>query len=225
MTNPLVSVIMPVYNANKIFFSLAVRSILNQTYKNLELIIVDDGSLKKVVIDEFHDDRIKIVRFQINKGISNALNYGISISNGEYIARMDSDDISHKTRFEQQLVYLKKHPIISSNVYEIDEQGNPLSKSKKLIFHDFVRKFQLYRLLKNPVNHPTIIAHKEVFNLYKYDSDYDGIEDLELWLRMSKRYKIYFDSNYVLDYRINKKSIYNERETKLKNLKEIYIKR
>ena len=113
--NPLVSVIIPAYNANG-FLSDAINSILNQTYKNLEIIIVDDGSTdetpKILKIFAKKDQRIKIIRNKRNLNIANSLNIGIKSAKGNYIARMDADDISLPHRIKNQMNYLHKHPEI-----------------------------------------------------------------------------------------------------------------
>lgn len=193
---------MPVHNTDPIFFNRAVFSIIQQSIKDFELIIVDDGSKPKVDVSIFDDDRIICLRFTKNKGISYALNRAIKISSGEYIARMDSDDVSHVDRFQKQLGLIVDHDIISSNVYLIDENNVRIGKSRSLPFHNIIRRFQLYLLKLNPVNHPTIFAKAKVFKDFEYDEKYNSAQDFELWLRMAKKYKIYFDKNYVLDYRV-----------------------
>jgi glycosyltransferase involved in cell wall biosynthesis len=202
MEQILISVVMPVYNENPQYLNKAILSILGQTVKSLELIIVDDGSSPKVDIRDINDSRIVLLTLKKNMGISHALNKGISIARGMYIARMDSDDISHINRFEHQLRIITKHDIISSNIYLIDEKGNRVGRSLILPFHNFIRRFQLYKLKKNPVNHPTIFAKAKVFKHFKYNEGYRVAQDYELWISMKEDFLVYFDSTYVLDYRI-----------------------
>jgi glycosyltransferase involved in cell wall biosynthesis len=201
MEQILISVVMPVYNENPKYLNKAILSILGQTVKSLELIIVDDGSSPKVDIKDINDSRIVLLTLKKNMGISHALNKGISIARGIYIARMDSDDISHINRFEHQLRIITKHDIISSNIYLIDEKDNRVGRSLILPFHNFIRRFQLYKLKKNPVNHPTIFAKAKVFEYFKYNEGYRVAQDHELWIRMKEDFLVYFDSTYVLDYR------------------------
>ena len=108
------SVIMPVYNTKEEFLREAVESILNQTYTDYELIIIDDGSTNNVeeVINSYKDKRIVYIR-QENTGIVGALNNGWNHAKGEYIARMDSDDVSYPDRFEKQAMFLDNNPDIS----------------------------------------------------------------------------------------------------------------
>ena len=202
MERPLISVVMPYYNTKPKFFYDAIESILSQTYSNLELVLVNDGSTVVYNLDKFKTDkRIVFLTSKSNKGISYSLNLGIQEARGDIIARMDSDDVALPHRLSNQLKLLSKHEIVSSNVYLINKNGEIYGKSKSLVFHDLIRKFQLYFLGDNPVNHPTILARKRIFDQFKYDSKYDGKEDLELWLRMKKSCKIYFDKSYLLLYR------------------------
>ena len=108
-----VSVILPVFNAEKTL-KTAIDSILEQTYKNFELIIINDGSndLSEAIIKEYKDHRLKYFINEVNKGLIYTLNKAVSLCKGEYIARMDSDDISAKNRLETQVRYLTLHPDI-----------------------------------------------------------------------------------------------------------------
>ena len=117
-----ISVIMPVYNVNGEWLREAIDSILSQTYTNFELIIIDDGSTNDTpdILAEYvqKDSRIKIVKGE-HKGISNALNKGLDVADGEFIARMDGDDISLPERFEKQINYLRQNPdvgIVGTNL-------------------------------------------------------------------------------------------------------------
>ena len=108
MSSPSISVIMPVYNSAE-YVEGAIQSILNQSFSDFEFIIINDGSndASDDVILKFKDDRIVYVKFEVNKGIVAALNFGLSIAKGKYIARMDSDDISFLSRLEIQFNYLE----------------------------------------------------------------------------------------------------------------------
>jgi glycosyltransferase involved in cell wall biosynthesis len=222
---PLVSFLIPVYNPNESYIFEAIYSLLKQTYANFEIIIVNDGStngfnFQRLLVDE----RIFLYHFESNLGISNAINYAVKNSKGYYLARMDADDISFSNRLELQTKLLIENDIVSSNVIVIDQAGNRIGKSKTIPFHNAIRRFQLYFTFKNPVNHPTIIAKREVFEKFEYNSEYDGAEDFELWLRMAKQYKIFFDKSYVLFYRDNlNESV--KRKLIHKSIKAKYLKR
>ena len=131
MHKPIVSVILPVYNEEK-YIGSAVDSILSQSLKNIELIIIDDGSTDKTlsILQTYKkDSRVRIVS-QENSGLATALNNGIAISQGKYIARQDADDLSVQDRLEKQVNYMDLHPdigILGSNYHTIDENDNILA--------------------------------------------------------------------------------------------------
>lgn len=105
-TKPFISVLMPVYNCEN-YIREAVESILNQTYANFEFIIIDDASTDQTVaiIQSYKDKRIHLVVKPKNSGLTNSLNYGLTIAKGKYIARMDGDDISLPNRFQNKLKF------------------------------------------------------------------------------------------------------------------------
>jgi len=110
---PVISALMSVYNGAE-FIAATIESILAQTYTDFELIIVNDGSIDQTrqVIENFNDDRIRLFNFEQNQGIGPALTLGLSKVRGEYIAKVDSDDISLPTRFEEEIKYLQENPEI-----------------------------------------------------------------------------------------------------------------
>src|SRR3989344_8117032 len=120
-SSPLVSVVMPVYNA-QLYLSLAVKSILAQTYKNFEFIIVDDASTDSTpkILNDFNkiDKRIILLKDKTNLGVTKSLNIGVSKAKGKYIIRMDADDWSYPERFELQVELMEKNPsVIVSGSY------------------------------------------------------------------------------------------------------------
>ena len=184
----LLSVVMPVHNGEK-YLRKAIESVLSQTYAHFEYIIVNDGSKdnSEIIIKEFqqHDSRIRYIKLERNSGISNALNVGIKASQGEYIVRMDCDDINHAERFLKQLTYFKDH------YAEVDVLG-----SWFCLFYDDtadecksvpVSASDLYDG-KPPVHHPTCMIKRSIFfNYGNYNSKYDNAEDFELWSRWSSQ--------------------------------------
>lgn len=229
----LVSIIMAEYNTNLEQLKISVESILNQTYKNIELIIVNDCT---VVSNQIYlndkakvDNRIKIINNENNLGLAKSLNKAIDQSNGEVIFRMDSDDISLKNRIESQMKLIEKgKSIVSSRAILIDEEENQIGKTKKIIFHNFFRRILLYKFFLNSVIHPSIAAKREVFEEYKYNENVKYAQDYELWLRMYPQYKIYFDSSLLIKYRISKKYNKEKHIQQLKthiNFSELYVNR
>ena len=106
----LISVIMSAYNEREIEFESSINSILNQNYENIELIIVNDNPQNEKLghyLNNISDKRVKLIKNDSNIGLVSSLNKALSICNGEYIARMDADDISYKNRFQEQIVFLE----------------------------------------------------------------------------------------------------------------------
>jgi glycosyltransferase EpsE len=179
------SVIMPVYNGMP-YVSKAIESILNQTFRDFEFIIIDDGSTDGTadVLHQFYekDPRIKIFTFNENKGRGYCLAYGVSVAKGELIARMDADDISLPYRFEKQIKYLDENylDIIGSWVKEIDETGNFKRLIKMPVNHDEIVK----AIWSCPFIHPTILAKREsLLKAGNYDPKLRNHQDYELWFR------------------------------------------
>lgn len=180
---PILSVIMPVYNCAN-YVNAAIESILNQTFNNFEFIIIDDCSTDNTVfkINEYKDTRIKLIKNKTQKGICQCLNYGISISIGKYIVRMDGDDISHSKRFEHQFVFMEENPSVGilGTWYTILGTNDIIKMPVK--HEDIVLDMLEY----SPLAHPTIFLRKSVLKdlITIYDQQYIYAEDYELWSRL-----------------------------------------
>lgn len=183
------SVLMSVYRReNPNFFRESLKSMLEQTIKPDEIIIVKDGPLTPEldsVFEEFKDETIRIVSLTENRGLGEALNIGLKHCNNELIARMDTDDISKKDRCEKQLsMFLKNKSlsIVSSAVAEFDESPERIDAIKKLpTIHEEIIK---YAKTRNPFNHPAVMFKKsEVEKVGGYKHFY-LFEDYYLWVRM-----------------------------------------
>mgnify|MGYP001156161415 CR=1 FL=1 len=204
-----ISVIMAEYNTNPNQLKKSINSILVQTYGNFELIIVDDmtSETNKKYLDNLKNQssKIKILTNSRNKGLAASLNKALDYATGDYIFRMDTDDIALPHRFETQLNTLRKgHSITTARVSIIDENDKTVGTTKCLPFYNLSKRILLYYFFNNGVIHPLIAAKKEVFDEFRYDEKIKYGQDFELWLRMSKKYKIYFDSKILLNYRIEK---------------------
>lgn len=188
MRNPLVSVIIPCYNCEK-FVEKAVRSIMAQTYSNLEIIVINDCSndnTRNILLElQQEDNRIIYVENEFNMRLPKTLNKGIAISRGEYIARMDADDISLNSRIETQINFLLKNrdiDMISANYRVMDEFDNITSISSSLpTEHNSI----INRLSwQSPFAHPLVIGKRSFFNnLGGYDENINYAEDYEMWIR------------------------------------------
>jgi glycosyltransferase involved in cell wall biosynthesis len=188
-SNPMISVVMPVYNAEK-FLEEAIQSILTQTYKDFEFIIINDGSSDKSleIIKKYResDERIILVSRE-NKGLVFSLNEGIKKAKGNYIARMDADDISLPKRFEKQIKFLEKEniDICGSHYFIIDKNNKYISARVVSTEIDF-NKIILTRSV--PFAHGSVMFKKDFYinNNLKYGlTSYFKAEDYALWQQFS----------------------------------------
>lgn len=187
MNSPLVSIILPVYNAQD-YLKESVDSILNQTYTNFELIILNDGSTddSEKIISSYTDSRIKY-HFHSNKGLGATLNIGLKLSSGKYIARQDQDDISHPNRLKKQVDFLEKN----ESILLLGTRAKIFfTNSSNFEFHNHATrpcdlKFDL--LFDNPFVHSSVMFRKSTIDkIGDYKIDRNLYEDYELWSRFSQ---------------------------------------
>ena len=187
---PKISVIMSVYNGEK-YLAEAIESILEQTFKDFEFIIIDDGSTDKSleILKEYakKDSRIKIIANQKNIGLTKSLNIGIKQAQGEYIARMDADDISLPHRFEKQICFLEKNPsygAIGTSTKIIDKNGRVIKKVK--LVKSWVVIKQMLKFGNCFVHGSMMFKRYDYFKAGGYRKFFPVGQDFDLWLRMSK---------------------------------------
>ncbi len=206
MSQPLISVILPVYNAQD-FLKESIQSILKQTYKHLELIIINDGSTdnSKKIIQAFKDERIHLFDLPKNGGLIKALNYGLQQAKGKYVARMDADDISFVDRLAVQLYYLKKTGADIIGSYIIQKGGT----DKTVKYPVKNENIKAYMLFGNPMVHPAIFFKREMIEkkVFHYSAEWKHVEDYELWIRLMKDHKFANVPKPLLYYRISENSI------------------
>jgi len=216
------SVVMSVYNAER-FLKEAIQSILTQTYKNFEFIIINDGSTDNSleIIKSFKDNRIKVIN-QKNIGLSKSLNKGVKISNGRYIARMDADDISLPNRFELQLDFFatnKGYVLLGSNIYFIDINGAILYETNLPLTNEDMKE----SLPNIKMMHSSVMFLKSAF----YEAEQYPIEipkyfeDKILWNKMANYGKIANLEDVLIKYRLVPSSIFNLSNNQIQKLKEI----
>ena len=191
-SNPLVSVLMPVYNGEKYLFE-AIQSILNQTYQNFEILIIDDCSTDNSVriIQSINDKRVRFLQNKENLGQTKTLNKGIYIAKGKYIARQDQDDLSENLRLELQVNYLEKYPdikLVGSSINFIDNRGNLITKRKAVIGHNkIINAFSI----DNQIAHSSAMFCKSTATkLNGYSLEYKISQDFEFWLRFANENKL-----------------------------------
>lgn len=209
--DPLVSVVMAVYNGDK-YLKESIESILNQTYKNIEFIVINDGSLDntKEILEKYQqkDPRIKVLNNGINKGLIYSLNKGFKEAQGKYIARMDADDISLLKRLEKQVEYMEKNNQVAlcSGLIKIFKNKNKfLTKKLKLILPS--EQIESSLLFKNYIAHPVVMLRKSELKNLEYKEINKGMEDYGLWLDLIKKNKIVILPEVLLKYRFVNSSI------------------
>lgn len=220
---PKVSILMPVYNADK-YLNEAVDSILNQTFKDWELIIINDGSTdrSRELLSQIADNRVIIVDNEKNLGLIDTLNKGINHCKGEYIARMDADDISIPERIEKQVQFMDNHPrhiMCGTNALVIDNNGKVTGKIRNLTDNRFL---QINLLFSNPFIHPSMMIRSDILKNNLYDKQYKHIEDYELWCRIALLGEVANLENDLLFYRWHDSNIsVINAETQIRSKKEI----
>lgn len=208
-----VSVLMPVYNG-ACYLQEAIDSILGQTYKDFEFIIVDDGSTDESVTiiaeNAAKDSRIVLLRNEKNSGICVTLNKGIDIAKGEYIVRMDCDDISFPERIEHQVAFMDERPDIGvAGCYINVFYSNHPERHSVYPFDVDPYECRAGLLFATCVAHPAVIIRKSVLVEYnvRYDDYFRGMEDYYLWWQISKYAKITNIPELLLHYRLHAKQV------------------
>ena len=203
MENIKVTVLMSVYKEPKEQLKEAIESILNQTYKDFEFLIINDGNNQELIelIEDYNDKRIRLINNEQNMGLEKCLNKGINLAKGEYIVRMDADDISYVDRIEKQLNFIEQHPeyaLVSGRAEIFNEDGiYSISKTSGEMKKD--------NLLKGtPFIHPTMILNKKILIEIGGYPEYRRVEDYAMVLNLySFGYKGYIINDILLKYRMD----------------------
>jgi len=209
MKNPKVTVLMSVYNGEK-YLKEAIDSILGQTFKDFEFIIINDGSTDKTreILESYNDPRIKLINNKKNIGLTKSLNKGLRLARGEYIARQDSDDFSMPERLEKEVLFLDHNEniaLVGTYYYMINEKGKILNTIKPSIKNEEIKS----KLLNgNQFGHGSVMFRKKCIQEVGYYREEAGpVEDYDLWLRISDRYNIANIPVPLYKWRINVKSV------------------
>ena len=205
---------MSVFNG-KDYVENAIKSVLSQTYANFEFIIVNDGSTDCTaeILAKFDDPRIKIITNDQNFGLTKCLNKAISTAKGEFIARMDADDISLPHRLEKQLHFLEKNPdyaLVGSAYYRINEKG-AICQLINVLTDDGEIKIGLQQ--QNWFGHGSVMMRRDVFvEMEGYGERFKYAQDYDLWLRISERYKLANIAEPLYCWRSTENSISREKQ-------------
>ncbi|MCX7986905.1 MAG: glycosyltransferase [Bacteroidales bacterium] len=223
MQKALVSVIIPCYNV-EIYVEEAIYSIMNQTYKDLEIICIDDGSKDRTgeILQKLshEDSRIIYIQQKKNLKIVETLNRILPLTKGEFIARMDADDICTIDRIEKQVNFMQKHPEIAVvgswaiKFGKITRKWTPPTSSEDIVEELF---------LGSPIPHSVVMFRRSILKDIIYDKNYLYVEDYKLWFDLSKKYKLANIPEFLLYYRIHSSQTCFENPVQTMNLKKLKI--
>lgn len=207
MTTPRISVIMGAYNAQE-YIAQAIESILNQTYTDYEFIIINDGSTDDTpnIICRYakSDPRIIFIDNKENQGLIAVLNQGLDMARGEFIARMDADDISLPQRFEKQVAYLDANPdvgVLGTLIHGFGLLDAPGVQIPVVTVFDLLKQ--------NYIAHPSVMLRKALLDKYnlRYNPEYIHCEDMELWSHLIFKTKFHNIMQVLLMYRVTGNNI------------------
>ena len=211
---PIVSVILPTYNWKDEWIRKSIESVLNQTYKDFELIIINDASINDVekIIKEYEekDERVVYVKNEKNLKLTKTLNKWIDLAKGKYIARQDDDDIwADKEKLKMEVEFLEAHEdywLVWTNCIIMDQDENELYSFNRPSTDKEIRDNMM---TWNWIVHSSIVMRKSSLEKawWYYNPDWNYMEDYELWLRMWQVCKMYNFTDSYIKYRVNQKSV------------------
>jgi hypothetical protein len=211
LVNPSISVLMPVFNAEK-FVAAATESVLAQTLTDFEFIIIDDGSTDSSlsIIKRYadSDQRIRLIS-RPNRGLIETLNEMIALSSGEFLARMDADDLCHPTRFARQADFLrhnKEVAVVGVRGLIIDPDGDPLREIPEHLSHEQINSALMTNNLG--IIHPAAMMRRlQVLDVGGYLARFKHAEDHDLWLRLGERHRLQNLAEVLVSYRMHAGSV------------------
>ena len=211
---PVISVIMAIHNENKQWIKASIDSVLNQSYQNFEFIIINDNPkrvLNNNILNSYSDDRIIVINNEKNIGLTKSLNKGLKLSCGEFIARMDADDISLKYRLENQLEFFLENNDIGVCGSSIELFGEKKTIKKNIKQYPLSNKeIKTEFLFSNPVCHPAVMFRRSIFinnGIFYYDEEIKKAQDFDIWFRVLKFTKYINIDKVLLKYRVSSNQI------------------
>lgn len=216
-----ISVVMSTYNTELKMLQQAVESILSQTFREFEFIIIDDGSTDESVdyLNQLQDERIRLIRNPVNIGLTKSLNIGLKAAKGKYIARMDADDISLPQRFEKQYAYMEAHPnviLCGARVASFNKDPSHPVGISPVVSSD-MEEYRVLLLFRDPgpyhptafFRHRTLLEHHVI-----YDESLIYAQDYGMWETISHLGQVYVMQDVLLHYRRHEKQISIEHREK-----------
>lgn len=210
---PFISVLMATYNEKVEYLKESIESILNQTYSNFEFLICDDSTDQSAIelLNGYaaKDPRIVLVRGKERMGFVHSLNEGLKQAKGDWIARMDSDDIAFPNRLEEEVKYIHEGiGAIGSECINIDTKGDIIGKTIKTPYSSTMAKVYLW-LGKTPIVHPTALINKEMLlSTGGYDENFKVVEDFDIWTRLVVTSKLINVPRPLLYYRVHENNVH-----------------
>jgi len=202
-TGPKVTVFMPVHN-RETFVAASIRSVLDQSFEDFELLVIDDGSTDRSaeIVGSLDDHRIRLVHNESNLGIPRTRNRGLELAQGEYIALLDSDDLAYPQRLALQVDYLNQNPevaAVGSWAHRVSRTGEPRSSIQR---PTLPRHLHARILFVSCLKNPTVMARTDVMREFRYREDFKFCQDIELWSRVSSKYPLANLPRYLIQYRL-----------------------
>jgi glycosyltransferase involved in cell wall biosynthesis len=194
---------MPVYNGER-FIKAAIESILNQSFTDFELVIVNDGSTDNTVaiVESFSDSRIKLLHNEMKTGLAHVRNRAIAASKGKYIALLDSDDIAYPGRFQKQVDFLEanlNYCLVAGGVDLINAEGQITGRQ---VFNYADKEIRVRLFFHNCISQSSVMLRKCMLPCDEpYDPDYPPAEDYHLWVRMAANHPIHLMKHVLIQYR------------------------
>ena len=216
MTNPRVSVILPVYNESN-HISKAIDSIINQSYEDIEIIVIDDSSEDgtQEILSGISDERLKVCVRSDKSGVTSARNDGLGMVDGEFIAIHDADDWSDEKRFEKQISYLDKNSevaLVGTGAYLVDREGNIQSRRRVDQSPSLSDLFE-----HNEFVHGSVMIRRNILEeIGGYDEWFTVAEDYDLWLRLADEYEVRNIDEPLYYFRQHDDSLYGSNLEELK---------
>jgi len=214
-----------VYNAGR-YVRSSIMSILNQTFDNLELIAIDDGSTDNSLakLQSIADDRLKVYTNDRNRGIVYTRNKGLKLARGKYIGMLDADDIAYPEKFEKQIAFLEQHidfGMVGSWAKFIDKDGRLMSGSWKLTASPGM--IPSIMLFKNYFLQSAILYRRECVEQFVFREGFDILEDYLIWIEIIKGYNAWNLQEYLVDYRVHQESATKKHKAeKLEKEKQVF---
>ncbi len=226
MTQPLVSILMPLYNGER-YVRQAIQSIVKQTYTNWELLVLNDGSTdnSEQIVREFTDERIRYVQNAENKGIVYTRNRLFELAKGDYWAILDCDDIAHYQRIAKQVAYLQQNPqcvFCGTWATKINEEGTKIGKMQPPTSNENIRINQLFQ---SSFIQSSVLLRANAMQSVRYNADFSVAEDFDLWERLLQKGEGHNLPEYLLEYRWYEGNTSTTKEALMQQLRNAILAR